>query len=110
LNRKMRPRYVGPLIVISRNRGGAYIVCELNGSVFDRPIAAFRVVPYLARKSIPLPNLDDFLDVSRARLAEMEASSVADPEEDEADIEIESEEEKDGSATEDLEDASDEDE
>ena len=41
LNRKMRARYVGPLIVISQNKGGAYIVSELDGSVFNRPIAAF---------------------------------------------------------------------
>jgi hypothetical protein len=48
LNRKMRARYLGPLVVVSRNKGGAYIICELNGSVFDRPVAAFRVVPYFA--------------------------------------------------------------
>jgi hypothetical protein len=41
LNRKMRSQYLGPLVVISRNRGHAYILCELNGSVFDRPVAAF---------------------------------------------------------------------
>jgi hypothetical protein len=33
LNCKMRPHYVGPLIVIARNFGGTYILCKLNGSV-----------------------------------------------------------------------------
>jgi len=50
LNRKMRPRYLGPLIVISRNKGGAYILCELDGSVLRHMIAAFRLVLYFARK------------------------------------------------------------
>jgi hypothetical protein len=81
LNRKMRPRYLGPVVVISRNKGGAYIICELNGSVFDRPVAAFRVIPYFARKSLSLPNLDKFLDISTSRLRQMEHSTVEDPEE-----------------------------
>ncbi|PIL32227.1 hypothetical protein GSI_05472 [Ganoderma sinense ZZ0214-1] len=46
LNRKMRPRYLGPYVVLSRNRGGAYILCELDGSVLDRTIAAFRLYLY----------------------------------------------------------------
>ena len=41
LNHKMRARYLGLLIVISQNKGGAYIVSKLNGSVFDHLIAAF---------------------------------------------------------------------
>ena len=76
LNRKMRPRYNGPLIVVSRNYAGAYIICELDGTVFHAPIAAFRVIPYFARKSIPLP--DDFLDISTQRLREMESSTFSD--------------------------------
>ncbi|KIM88124.1 hypothetical protein PILCRDRAFT_62421, partial [Piloderma croceum F 1598] len=84
LNRKMRARYIGPLVVIARNKGGAYIICELNGSVFDRPVAAFRVIPYFARKSIALPDLDRFLDVPTNRLQEMESSEVADPDADSA--------------------------
>ena len=72
LNRKMRPRYTGPLIVVARNRGGAYIICELDGTVFHRPIAAFRLLPYLARKTIHLP--ENFIDISQARLDELVSS------------------------------------
>ena len=80
LNRKMRARYLGPLIVISKNKGGAYILAELDGSVFDRPIAAFRVIPYFARTSLNLPSLDELLDISKERLTRMEESESADPE------------------------------
>jgi hypothetical protein len=76
LNRKMRPRYTGPMIVISRNYGGAYILCELDGSVPHRPVAAFRVIPYFARKSIPLP--DNFIDIDTKRLRELEESEDID--------------------------------
>ena len=48
LNRKMRPHYVGPMIIVSRNRGGAYIICDLDGTLAHAPVAAFRVVPYFA--------------------------------------------------------------
>ena len=68
----MRPRYLGPLIVIARNCGGAYLLCELDGTVFDRPVAAFRVVPYFARKDIPLP--ENFMDVTPERIEEMKDS------------------------------------
>ena len=85
LNKKMRPRYLGPLIVVSRNYGGAYIICELDGAVLDRPIAAFRVVPYFARETIDLPN--DFLDVDTARLRQMEqARSLGDDDLDDEDM------------------------
>ena len=77
----MRARYLGPVIVVSRNRGGAYIniVAELDGSVFDRPVAAFRVIPYFARTSIPVPSVDNLIDISKRRLLEMEQSEVKDP-------------------------------
>ncbi|THH15275.1 hypothetical protein EW146_g5171 [Bondarzewia mesenterica] len=80
LNRKMRPRYTGPLIVISRNCGGAYILCKLDGSIYDCPITAFRVIPYFARQSIPLFDLDKLLNISAQYLQELKASPTADPE------------------------------
>jgi len=76
LNRKMRPRYLGPLVVVSRNKGGAYILCELDGSVLHQPVAAFRLLPYLARRNIALP--DEALDIDTAWLREMEASDILD--------------------------------
>jgi hypothetical protein len=79
LNRKMRPRYVGPLIVVARNFGGAYILCELDGSVLHRPIAAFRVIPYFAQKSLPLP--ENFMDIDYRRLDELQKTTNIDDEE-----------------------------
>ena len=64
LNCKMRSRYLGPLIVILQNKGSAYIVSELNGLVFDHPIAAFRVILYFAHHHIPIPPLNELIDIS----------------------------------------------
>src|SRR5271168_3239426 len=83
LNRKMRARYLGPVIVLARNKGGAYIIAELDGSVFDRPIAAFRVIPYLARQKLTLPPLQELLDISMRRLQDMKDSTITDPDNEE---------------------------
>jgi hypothetical protein len=76
LNKKMRARYIGPLIVVSHNYGGAYILAELDGTVLHCPIAAFCLLPYFARKSIPLP--PDFIDIDDTRLREIEHSLTTD--------------------------------
>lgn len=65
LNKKLKPRYNGPFVVIKRLEGGAYIVAELNGAVFQERMAAFRLIPYHARRHIALPvNIHEFIDVS----------------------------------------------
>lgn len=66
LNRKMTHRYYGPMVVLSRNRGGAYVLCELDGTLFHRPYGAFRLVPYFARRHIDLPEIAAFVDVPEA--------------------------------------------
>ena len=58
--------------MVTRNRGGAYVVCELDGAVLDRPIAAFRVAPYFARKSLVIPT--SVLDVHLKCIEEMRQS------------------------------------
>ncbi|PFH49267.1 hypothetical protein AMATHDRAFT_147977 [Amanita thiersii Skay4041] len=73
LNKKMQAQYIGPLVVIARNKGGAYLIAELDGSVMDRPIAAFRVLPYFVRKCIDVPST--VLDISLERICEMQNSA-----------------------------------
>ena len=74
LNSKAAPRYKGPLVVISRNRGGAYILAELNGVVMDHPIAAHRVRPFFGRGT-PLTIPENALDVTPDRIAQMAEST-----------------------------------
>jgi len=72
----MKPQYDGPFIVISKNRGGAHILCQLDGSVFHRPITAFHLLPYYTHDSIYLP--DDMMDIDTQKLQELEQSNVED--------------------------------
>ena len=80
LNCKMHTRYLGLLIVISRNRGGAYIVAELDGSVFNWLVPAFQVILYFAHHWIDIPPLDELIDISARRLRKLEESTATNPE------------------------------
>ncbi len=75
LSRKFKPRYLGPLVYISKNRGGALILCDLDGTVLADPIAAFRCIPYYPRDSIPIPDLADFIDQPLAQVEALERTT-----------------------------------
>jgi hypothetical protein len=73
LDKKMKPRYLGPMIVIAKTRGGAYVIAELDGSVFHEKVAKFRVIPYFARRRIDLPsNMEELIEISTTNLEKIE--------------------------------------
>ena len=52
LNRKAKPRYLGPYKVVRQTLGSSYVLEELNGATLARLVAAFHVIPYFTRKSL----------------------------------------------------------
>jgi hypothetical protein len=52
LSGKTNPRYLGPMVIIRRNTGGAYVLAELDGSLSKLRYAAARLVPFQARSRI----------------------------------------------------------
>ena len=67
------------MIIISRNRSGAYIICELNGTLLHSPITAHWAVPYFAQDYIEIPDLQQHVDISVTRLCALKQSMVANP-------------------------------
>jgi hypothetical protein len=83
LNCKMCLRYTCPLVVVSRNCGSVYILCELDGTLLHSPFAAFHMLPYHVREYIDIPNIEQHIDITITHLCEMEA--VYDPDPDDPD-------------------------
>jgi len=80
LDKKMKARYMGPMIVVKRNRGGSYIVADMNGAVWQHKVARFRVIPYFAREKIDLPEgIMSIIDADQETLDQI----CSQPEEDE---------------------------
>ena len=74
LDKKMKPRYTGPMIVVRETKGGSYILAEMTGVVLPYKCAKFRVIPYFARRSIPIPEgILKVIDKNDVELDDIEA-------------------------------------
>jgi hypothetical protein len=49
LDRKTKPRWIGPMVIVWQTTQGAYILTEIDGAVSKLRFATFRVIPYHAR-------------------------------------------------------------
>jgi hypothetical protein len=59
--------------VVRRTQGGAYIVCEFNGAVWQKKIGWFRVIPYEQRQKLGIgTHIEDLIDVSQETLDDLE--------------------------------------
>lgn len=73
LSGRNRDRWWGPLVVVRRTKGGAYIVCEFNGAVWQKKIGRFRVIPYEQRRKLAIGSrIEELIDVSKRTLDELE--------------------------------------
>ena len=79
LDKKMKARYLGPMVVIRHTKGGSYVVAELNGALWQQKVGAFRCVPYFTHKSSELPeNVLEWLEISEEGLQKILRSGDVD--------------------------------
>ena len=59
-DRKQYPRYLGPFQIIRQTKGGSYVVAELDGAIWRKGVAAFRLLPFISRQQLEELNLADW--------------------------------------------------
>ena len=79
----MKPRYLGPMVVLCRTTGGSYILAKLDGVVSKLRYAAFHLLPYYPRFQTnilvtELTGLDD-KDLDKLAGADVEEPDDEDP-------------------------------
>ena len=76
LNRKTKVRYLGPFRVHTvHTQGHSFILAELNGAIWNKKVAAFRVIPYVTRHDPRLLRLQDINIPPPPELTESESES-----------------------------------
>jgi hypothetical protein len=73
LDCKHKPRWLGPMVVVRRTRGGSYILADEDGAVSATRYATFRVIKYHLRTGLSFA-VDDF--VSQETLARIDEELV----------------------------------
>ena len=62
LNRKTKPRYIGPMLVVRKKKNASYVIAELDGAQSQQHVAGFRLVPYFPRHRTEVPIVSNIPD------------------------------------------------
>jgi len=69
-----KPRYLGPIVVVRKLQGGTYILAELDSSVWQNKVAAFRVLLYLSKRKLNFNSeVKELLDALEKNIREFAA-------------------------------------
>jgi len=79
LSKKTKLRYLGPMVVVCRTKGGSYMLAELDGAISKLRFAAFRVIPYYPRCNERV-SVTEMTGVDDKSIDEMEVSETVEPE------------------------------
>ena len=72
MNRKTKPRYLGPFVVDRKTKKNSYVLRELDGTYLRYNVASFRLAPYIARDRETLAKLAKYNpDVTDALVDEL---------------------------------------
>ena len=78
-NRKIKPRYLEPMIVVRKSQDSTYILAELDSSVWQNKVATFRVLLYLSRRKLNFNSeVKELLNASKKNLREFATESNRD--------------------------------
>ena len=71
LDRKTKPRYLGPMVIIRKTQGGLYILAETDGTLSKLQYAAKHLIPYNSHSITPSEMLSSLLNRSDEELYTM---------------------------------------
>ena len=84
LNRKTKPRYLDPMVVLCRTTGRSYLLAELDGAVSRLRYAAFQLIPYYSRLSSVI-HITELTDTDDENLDKLAGEDVEEPNEEDRD-------------------------
>jgi hypothetical protein len=87
LSRKTKLCYLGPMIVVCRTKGGAYILAELDGAVSKLCYAAFHLLPYLLRNEAKI-SVTSITGLDEEALNSLASKNVEEPNDEALDFDL----------------------